>query len=139
MGLTDWKNLPNTETPVNAENLKNDSEYLDNKIKETDTEDFFDKVIFDIGNPAHAIFKKVKNTIIIVYQGPGINASNGTLLFTLPEGYRPSIYLYPPFVANANAYGNLMINSSNGNVSINMINSSTTGVRIYFTITYTID
>ena len=42
MGLTNWKNLPNTTTPVNAENLKNDSNYLDNNIQnlinKTDTQ-----------------------------------------------------------------------------------------------------
>ena len=34
MSLTPWKNLPDTSTPINAENLINDSEYLDNKINE---------------------------------------------------------------------------------------------------------
>lgn len=32
MSLTDWKNLPDTSTPINKENLENDGSYLETKI-----------------------------------------------------------------------------------------------------------
>lgn len=32
MSLTPWENLPSTETPINAENLKNDPYYLQNQM-----------------------------------------------------------------------------------------------------------
>ena len=136
MALTNWKNLPDTSTPVNATNLNDSFEYLDNQVT---AENFISKVTFnESAVQSHCLFKKVGKIIIISYQGESKAHSASELIFTLPSGYRPSDSIYVPFVSSNNAYGHLQI-TSGGLVTVNQISNTTSTGRLYFNFSYTID
>lgn len=113
---------------------KNDNGVYEEFLKVNNTEDFSNKVTFN-ETPVNISFLKNGNVVEITYQGEAKTHSANTLLFTLPEKYRPTIPKYFPFVKNADAYG-VIILASDGNCVVNQINSTTANGRIYFTVTY---
>lgn len=101
-------------------------------------EEFTSKVTFNESVAGNTHFYKHGNMCYIYLQGEGKTHSNNQLIATLPTGYRPSKTVYAPFVVNAGAYGELIINT-NGNINVSIISSTSVSGRIYANFTYPLD
>lgn len=70
------------------------------------------------------------------YQGQGVAHTANTLLFTLPDGSKPTSTVYAPFVKmTGNAVGVIEINTD-GTVKVNQISSTSATGRIYFNCSF---
>lgn len=100
-------------------------------------------VTFEAGEPITGTNTRIyahANSVHVQYQGASKTHTSNTLLFTLPEGYRPHGLLYVPFVKfgdTTTAYGILSVNTT-GAVSVSNISSTTAGGRIYATFDFPI-
>lgn len=107
-------------------------------------DDFTSKVTFDKGNPANVSFKKVGKLVVINYQGPSTSYAGGDILFTIPEGYRPSIQvpiLLQGQYSGSSAplmYGIALLQASTGACQI-LGTQSYGGQRICLNATYVLD
>ena len=74
--------------------------------------------------------------VYIFYQGENKSHNANDQLFTMPTAYKPSNMTYVLFNVNDTAYGQVGIDSTNGNCFINRISTAGASGRIYFTISY---
>lgn len=103
------------------------------------SENFISRVNFVSGEEsASGLFRKIGNQVIIMYQGQNKVHNGETLLFTLPEGYRPPTLIVVPFTKWSQAYGQIIL-YDNGQCKIGNISSTSATGRIAFNMTYTID
>lgn len=89
MARTNWQNLPNTTTPLNAANLKADyddlvegSGWLDLPLASGITQ-------YSTATQYKCQYKKIGNQVFVRGCIKGITANNATIT-TLPTGYRPT-------------------------------------------------
>ena len=89
MARTPWQNLPNTTTPVNAENLKADyddlvegSGWLDLPLASGITQ-------YSPATQYKCQYRKIGNQVFVRGCIKGVTANNATIA-TLPTGYRPT-------------------------------------------------
>lgn len=108
---------------------------IDDKFAPKQIEEFTSKVSFNESVTGNTHFLKQGNMCYVYFQGEGKTHSNNQLIATIPSGYRPSKTIFAPFVVNAGAYGELVINT-NGNINVNIISSTSVSGRIYANFTY---
>lgn len=112
MALIEFKDLPDTSTPLNASNLNNnfnecyqaDSGWIDMQLKNswaTYTQNY-----------QKAQYRKIGNQVFI--RGLINGGSANTDFVQLPTGYRPSLITYLPVVDDAGA--NVIKVSADGNL-----------------------
>ena len=130
MSLITFKNLPDTTTPLTAENLNNNFDYLN------DVEEITSSISFGETVGANTHFYKKGNQITVFFQGETKTHSIDDTLATIPSQYRPRTTCFIPFIKNGNAYGILNINSENGLMRISQLSSTSANGRIYCTFTY---
>ena len=86
-------------------------------------------------NYSHATAYEKDGFFFLTYQGELKTHSASELIMTIPAALRPPVDIYLTFVDNAGAFGNLIINHTTGEVTINQISSNFSG-RLYFTALY---
>lgn len=110
---------------------------LDKILDKLFVEDFYSKITVAPGESIpHKQFIKQGNLITIVYQGEAKTHSSNAWLFTLPEAYRPKEQTFSPFTKNGIAYGEIVIDPSDGGCKVNQISSTSASGRIYFSLSY---
>lgn len=107
----------------------------ENVFAPKELEEFTSQITFNESVAGNTHFYKQGNMCYVYLQGEGKTHSNNQLIATLPSGYRPSKTIFAPFVVNAGAYGELVINT-NGNINVNIISSTSVSGRIYANFTY---
>ena len=146
MQKIEFRDYPDLTTPLNATNLNQVQTNVENEINsvstslnnKTDLVEFTSSVTFNESVASNTHFYKIGNMCYVYFQGEGKTHSNNQVIANVPSAYRPSKSFYAPFVVNEKAYGNLSI-GPNGNITINMISSTTTSGRIYANFSYPLD
>lgn len=95
-----------------------------------DAETFTDSVTYNVAKN-FASFRRVGNTVHVNYQSTSAEIAQGTVLFTLPEGYRPADrYTSAPFVVDGTAFGRILIDNTTGEAKVLRISQTATGVAV---------
>lgn len=81
---------------------------------------------------------KLGKMIIVQFQGQGKTHSANDVIASFPSQYRPSYQVLAPFVKNNNAYGFLSL-TTNGNLNVGAVSSTSASGRIYANFTYFLD
>jgi hypothetical protein len=116
MQKIDFKNLPDTSTPLNAENFNQ----LQTNVEDAITGSDWTNMTFVNGwsnysdNYSLGQYKKIGNQVFL--RG-FITGGTSDLVTTLPEGFRPIRGVYDTFVKDNTTFGTAIV-SSNGNVSL---------------------
>ena len=76
--------------------------------------------------------------IVVNYMGASVAHAKSAVLCTLPEGYRPKVRFWVPFIKNDFAYGTLFV-GTDGIISINTISNTTEKGRIYSQIVFFVE
>lgn len=146
MEKIEFKVYPDTTTPINATNLNLVQTNVENEINavstnlnsKTDLTEFTNQVTFKESVAGNTHFYKIGNMCHVFFQGEAKTHSNNQTIAVVPSDYAPSKSFFAPFVVNAGAYGNLSI-GSNGNITINIISSTSVSGRIYANFSYPLD
>ena len=93
-------------------------------------ETFTDSVTYNVAKN-FAAFRRFGNAVNVNYQSISAEIAQGTVLFTLPEGYRPTDrYTSAPFVVDGTAFGRILIDNTTGEAKVLRISQTATGVAV---------
>ena len=95
-----------------------------------DVETFADSVTYNVAKN-FASFRRFGNSVHVNYQSISAEIAQGTVLFTLPEGYRPADrYTSATFVVDGAAFGRILIDNTTGEAKVLRISQTATGVAV---------
>ena len=103
-----------------------------------EVENWTSKVSFSESVGGDCQFYKVGNFVLMYYQGENTTHTQGTVLYTIPVGYRPVHSMVVPCTGWGNNFGQVNINSETGIVNINSVYSTSNSSRLVFFVAYTI-
>lgn len=99
-----------------------------------DPKDFLNEIVFNESYMnCHA--KTRAGIVFLDYNGELKAHGTDTLLFTIPEEYRPEGSIFISF-GQGTVYGKVWINGETGEVKLNGISSTTTSARVNFAVSY---
>lgn len=98
-------------------------------------EDFTNKITFNESNYPLASFKIKNGVAYCHYNGPSKTHTNGTIILTIPSGYRPQTEIFVPFVKGGNCYGRVWF-PTDGKVQVSGISNTASTDRMNFSATY---
>lgn len=100
--------------------------------------DFTDDVTYYETHAESTHFIKIGKLICISYQGESKTHTNNTLIFKVPDKYKPSKKYIVPFIKNTITYGVVEL-ATNGELKVNQIGAPTATGRLYFNFCYFTD
>lgn len=119
---------------ITGSNVNEIKSVVNEHADELTVEDFASQITFS-ESPLNYHMKKQGNIVCMDYNGQSKAHSSGALLFTIPEGYRPTGSLYTPFIQNG-VYGRVEVNGGNGQVKVSEISNTSLSARVSFAISY---
>lgn len=131
-GATSGTTYSTTVQLAKEDTVSNYSPYLDFQNEKSFD---FSSIVSFAETPVNVMFREKNGLVTITYQGENKAHASGTVLFTLPEGYRPLTEIWTPANKNGNAYGEVCITPA-GRCSVQILSNYTVEGRIYFTVSY---
>jgi len=129
MALKDWKNLPDTSTPITADNLKNDGEYLKEYIDNSNTYST-DEVRIGTWIDGKPLYRKVIQSTLPETTADGIDATSDVSHNVSNIRRGTGTFIANAFFISA-GYNSIPVPHVTSNINIRVGLQGTTNIRIH--------